>query len=142
MSRRDRMATLVHVRELVERRRLAEQAAARRERDAAEQAHTAARTALRSAAVPAGTALVPAGLVIHRASGVALGDAVDRTVQRERTAHRAAERADQRLVTAAKDRKAAERLSERRAEVIAVERDKREQRRLDDLALTVWRRGR
>ena len=142
MSRRDRLETLVHVRELVERRRMAEQAAARREHDAADRARTAAKAALRAATVPAGTTLVPAGLVIHRASGVALGDEVDRSVQRERTTRRAEEHADQRLVTAAKDRKAAERLAERRAEVIAVEREKRDQRRMDDVALTVWRRGR
>lgn len=142
MSRRDRLETLVHVRELVERRRMAEQAAARREHDAADRARTAAKAALRAASVPAGATLVPASLIIHRASGVALGDAADRTEQRERTTRRAEEHADQRLVAAAKDRKAAERLAERRAEVLAVEREQREQRRMDDVALTVWRRGR
>ncbi len=142
MSRRDRLEALVHVRELVERRRLAEQAAARREHGAADRARSAARAALRGAAVPAGTSLVPADLLIRRASGVAIGDEVERTEQRTRTTRRAVERADQRAVAAATDRKAAERLAERRAEVIAVEREKRTQRRLDDVALTVWRRGR
>lgn len=140
--KRDRLETLVHVRELVERRRIAEQAEARRERDAAEVAHLAARAALAGASIRPGTAVLPSALAAHRASGVALGETVERSQRAAVTADRRHERAEQRWSEAAKDRKAAERLSERRAEVVAVERDKRDRRRLDEVALTVWRRAR
>ena len=140
--RRDRLATLVHVRELVERRRLAVQAAARRQLDAAAAAHRESREALAGAAIDGGTSLSPTALVLHHAGGVALGDAAEAHQRAVVTATRTHERAEQRVIGAAKDRKAAERLQERRAEVIAVERERTEQRRMDELGLTVWRRGR
>lgn len=140
--RRDRLETLVHVRELVERRRLAEQAEARRERDAAEVAHLAARAALAGASIRPGTEVLPLALAIHRAGGVALGEAVQASERASVAADRRHVRAEQRWSEAAKDRRSAERLAERRAEVVAVERDKRDRRRLDEVALTVWRRAR
>jgi flagellar export protein FliJ len=140
--RRDRMETLVHVRELVERRRLAEQAEARREHDVAERAHHAARAALAGASFRPGTTVLPLGLAAHHAGAVALGEALDHATQTARMAERRHEQAQQRWSKAAMERKAAERLAERRAELLAAEEDKRERRQLDEVALTVWRRAR
>ena len=140
--KRDRLETLVHLRELVERRRPAEQAAARRQLDAATHANHAARAALAGAGARPGTSLAPLALAAHRASGVALGDRVQLANVAERAADRDLGLAERRTITAAKERKAAERLSERRAEALAAEAEKQQQRRMDDLALTVWRRAR
>ncbi len=140
--KRDRLETLVHVRELVERRRLAEQAEARQQREGAELAHTAARAALAGASFRPGTAVLPLGLAAHHAGVVALGEALDSSAQAVRAAERRHEQAEQRWSKAAMERKAAERLAERRAELLAVEEDKRERRQLDEVALTVWRRAR
>ena len=139
---RDRLATLLRVRELLERRRLAEQADARRSLQAAETAHARASEAVADAAVPAGTALEPAVLVGHRAGTVSLMEAHLAAADRVQLAAREQRRADERTVRAAVERRSAERLVARRAELTRRQRDRHERNEMDELGLQAWRRDR
>lgn len=140
--KRDRLETLLHVRDLVEKRRLAERAAAEREHQAAVKAEQAARAA-RSALVPiAGSWQDADELVVDRLVGMALQDAVVTAGMNVENASRQVDIAERRRTLAAIERRSVERLKERRDEEAAKEAAKVDGRRLDEAGLTVWRRRR
>ncbi|MFA9446417.1 hypothetical protein [Egicoccus sp. AB-alg6-2] len=137
--KRDRMKVVLQVREGLERRRLAEQAAAdlqlrlsteRRGEAVAARDERAAPTAVRSAEE----------LQQHRVGNVALEDAVERARERERQSRREAEIAQQRRVDAAIARRSAERLAERRQAEAATRASRIAETQLDAVALETWRR--
>ena len=137
---RDRLQTVLRLRELTERQRLAERSAARREALAAAEALDDARTALAGAVAAPGTSLVVARLGATRLGALAHVDAVEAAAERVELTTRQTERTVRRLVAAAVDRRSVERLSERRAAAIARADDRRDVRRMDEVALEVWRR--
>jgi flagellar biosynthesis chaperone FliJ len=137
--RRDRLQVVLQVRELFERRRLAEQAAADQQVRAAEAQRLAAEEARAAAAVRPGAACT-GELHQQRLAGLALHDAVDVAAGDERLARNQAERAEQRRVEASKARRSAERLHERRSSEAALLASKVAQRQLDAVALEGWRR--
>jgi hypothetical protein len=139
--RRDRLQVVVQVRQLLERRRLAERADAER----------ALRTALvrraeaedtRQGAVPAAGETGVEALLQHRATGMALNEAVDRAVDGERLARHDLAQAEDRRTRAAIARRSAERLDERRADEAAVRAARLADKQLDAVALESWRRRR
>jgi len=136
---RDRLQTVLRLRELTERQRLAERSAARREALAAAEALDDARTALAGAVAAPGTSLVVARLGATRLGALAHVDAVEAAAERVELTTRQTERTVRRLVAAAVDRRSVERLSERRAAAIARADDRRDVRRMDEVALEVWR---
>ena len=138
--RRDALKTVIRVRELAERRRLAEQAQALRDAEAADAARDQADAAFTGAAVPAGdtTAVV---LHSYRASIIALGEAVEDAEGTSAAAHQQVERAQQLTVEAAIERRSAERLEQRRDAAEAASVSREAQRRADETALQIWRRS-
>lgn len=139
--RRDRLATVLELRELVERQRLVERAAAAREHASAVEALGAACELRADAVVEPGTSMVASQLSAHRVQSIALGDAVDQLEVEVRATARESELAGQRLVAAAVRRRGVERLRDRRAAVAARATGRRDARRLDEVALQVWRRS-
>jgi hypothetical protein len=137
--RTDRLKVVLQVRELFERRRLAEHAAAERTRRAAEERRTSAEDA-RAAAVPTPGSTGRDELQQQRLAGLALHEAVDAAAQHERLAQRQADAAQERRVEASKARRSAERLHERRSSDAALLASKVAQRQLDAVALESWRR--
>lgn len=138
--KRDRLQTVLRLRELVERQRLAERAAAEREARAAAEALDDARVAFADATVVPGTSLVPTQLGAMRLGTLAHGEAVEVAAEQVQGTVRESERTSERLVAAAVDRRSVERLRERREAVIARAEDRRDARRMDEVALQVWRR--
>lgn len=139
--KRDRLATVLHLRELVERQRLAERAAAARTQALAEQALETAIELRADAALPAGTDLRAADLSAHRVQGIALDDLVATVDEKVRDSAEQSDRATQRMIAAAVERRSVERLRERRDAVAAKVEQRRDARRLDEVAIQVWRRS-
>jgi hypothetical protein len=137
--RTDRLKVVLQVRELFERRRLAEHAAAERARRAAEERRVSAEDA-RAAAVPTPGSTGRDELQQQRLAGLALHEAVDAASQHERLTQRQADAAQERRVEASKARRSAERLHERRSSDAALLASKVAQRQLDAVALESWRR--
>lgn len=140
--KRDRLQTVLHVRDLVEKRRLAEKAAAQREHDTAVAA-TRAAVAARAALLPvAGSTSDPGGLVVDRLVSLALQDAVVTAKIAEENAERTVAIAERRRTLAAIERRSVERLAERRELEADRAAAKVDERRLDEAGLTGWRRRR
>jgi len=140
--KRDRLESLLHVRELVEKRRLAERAAAEREHNAAESARTAAIAARAALRPVAGTAVEPDDLLVDRLVAMALQDAVITAGIGVENAQRGVDIAERRRTLAAIERRSVERLKERRQAEADRDAARLDGRRLDEAGLTAWRRRR
>jgi flagellar export protein FliJ len=139
--RRDRLATVLKLRERVERQRLAERAAADRHHATAVQSLGTAIELRADAVVTPGTSLDPAALAAHRVQVIALSDLVDTVEQKVQASVIETQLAGQRLIAAAVQRRSVERLRERRGAVTVKAEARRDGRRLDEVALQVWRRS-
>jgi flagellar export protein FliJ len=140
MSRADRLAAVLGVRERIEKQRLADQATAHREREHAS-ARLAAALAQRAAQqLYVGHTIATAELFAHRVGVAALGERVEQATEQVTTAERHVERAGTALVEAAVARRSVERLRERRLADTRAAEAKRQQRRDDEVALQIWRR--
>ena len=139
--RRDPMEAVLHVREVLERRCLVEEATARQTLRIATEARQAAEHLRDGDDRVVGAASVDR-LRHARLGGLARGEAVDAAVEHERATRRAAELAGQRRVEAAVSRRSAERLRERRADEAAANATRAAERQLDAVALETWRRRR
>lgn len=133
------LAAVLRVRTLLERRAIAEHAAAER---AVVEARAAAAEARRTRAThradvgPTSRGALTGG----RVAALALHEEVLRADLDERTRGREAEVTGQRRVEAAIARRSVERLDERRNAAAAAAAAKRTERQLDDLAIDRWRR--
>lgn len=138
--KRDRLRVVLHVRELVERRRLAERVAAEQtlhlaglRREAAERARDT------PAAMPDGDGGLGA-MQLHRLGGVALSEAAEAAAGAQAAAARDVAAATGRYVEAAVAHRSVERLAERRRTEAATQAAKAAERQLDAVALETWRR--
>ncbi|GGI06697.1 hypothetical protein [Egicoccus halophilus] len=137
--KRDRMNVVLQVREGIERRRLAEQAAADLQVRLAGQRRSSAVSALEQRSAP--TAFGSVGdLHQHRLGSLALTEAVERARDGELAARSQAEAADERRVQAAIARRSAQRLAERRGSEAAARASRAAESQLDAVALESWRR--
>jgi flagellar export protein FliJ len=139
--RRDRLATVLSLRERVERQRLAERAAADHRHATALQALQTAVELRAEAAVAPGTNLEPAQLSAHRVQVIALGDLVDAVEQVVHGSAQDRRLAARQLVAAAVQRRSVERLRDRRDAARTEADARRDERRLDEVALQLWRRS-
>jgi flagellar export protein FliJ len=139
--RRDRLTSVLELRERVERQRLAERAAADRRHATAMEALGTAIELRADAVVAPGTSLDPAELSAHRVQVIALNDLVDTVEQKVQTSGNETQLAGQRLIAAAAQRRSVERLRARRGAATAKAEARRDGRRLDEVALQVWRRS-
>lgn len=139
---RDRLQTVLRVRGLRERRRMADHAAAQRRLREREEARREAEEARRSVDHTPARAARASTLMLHRLGALAHDEAVERAAAAEAEARAAAARTEELRVEAAVDRRSVERLSERREQEEAHEAEQLEGRRTDEVALQVWRRGR
>ncbi|MFA9430929.1 hypothetical protein [Egicoccus sp. AB-alg2] len=137
--KRDRMKVVLQVREGIERRRLAEQAAAQLRLELARERHEQAVIALEGRGVPVDVAGVD-GLRQHRLGSLALNDAVERAREQQRLARQDAEVAERQRIDAAIARRSAERLAERRQAEAAARASRAAEIQLDAVALETWRR--
>jgi hypothetical protein len=138
---RDRLATVLRVRGLQERRRQAEEAAARRRAREAERERREAERARDEAATVPGTVARAQLLVLHRLGGLAHAERAEEAGQRQAAAEGELSDAQRRTVEAAVARRSVERLQERRTEEVVRRVERSEQRRTDEAAMQVWRRG-
>jgi hypothetical protein len=134
------LAAVLRVRTLLERRALAEHAAAERAVVVARGEVAVAREA-RAGHRPQVGSTDPRALLASRVGGLALDEQVARAGERQLATGREAEVTGQRRVAAAVARRSVERLDERRHAAAAVAAAKRTERQLDDLALDRWRRS-
>lgn len=139
MRRKDRMATVLRVRELVEHQRQADRAHAAGEVARASAARHDALAARAEAGASVGDAVTPAQLASVRSGAIALEDLVRHTTGEQRVAERKLTGAERRLTEAAIARRSAERLQERRELAEAREVQRVEDRRADDVGLQQWR---
>ena len=137
--KRDRMKVVLQVREGIERRRLAEQAAAHLRLGLASERREQAVVALDGRTGPTEVDRVEV-LRQHRLGSLALNDAVERAREHERQARAEADVAEQRRVEAAIERRSAERLAERRQAEAATRASRVADLQLDAVALETWRR--
>ena len=140
MSRHDRLAAVLGVRERIEKQRQADQAVAHRSREHASATLAAALAQRAAQQLVVGRRIATAELFAHRVGITALGDSVERATDDHAAADQMVERAAAALVDASVARRSVERLRERR---LADEREaeaKRQQRRDDEVALQIWRR--
>ena len=138
--RRETLHTVVRVRGLAERRRLAEQAAARRAVLAADADRVRAGAAF-AAAVPDVGRADAAALSLHHTGAIALGEAVEHADAARAEAQQSLAAAEQRTVAAAVERRSAERLQQRRQAADDRAAARLEQRRADEIGLQAWRRA-
>jgi flagellar export protein FliJ len=140
VSRQDKLAAVLGVRERIEKQRQADQAVAHRNREHASATLAAALANRAAQQLMVGHRIATEELFAHRVGIAALGDAVEQAGEHHRAADQAVERTGAALVEAAIARRSVERLRERR---LADEREaeaKRQQRRDDEVALQIWRR--
>ena len=140
MSRKDRLAAVLGVRERIEKQRQAEQATAQRDREHASAALAAALAQRAAQQLYVGHRLATEELFAHRVGLVALGESVEHAAGHHAATEQAVERAGARLVEAAVDRRSVERLRERRLADERAAEARRQQRRDDEVALQIWRR--
>jgi flagellar export protein FliJ len=140
MSRRDRLAAVLGVRERIEKQRQADQASAHREREHASATLAAALAQRAAQQLYVGHRIATAELFAHRVGLVALGESVEQAADHHAVADHAVERAGAALVEAAVARRSVERLRERRSADERAAEAKRQQRRDDEVALQIWRR--
>jgi flagellar export protein FliJ len=140
VSRQDRLAAVLGVRERLEKQRQAEQAVAHRDREHASAALAAALAQRAAQQLVVGRRLATAELFAHRVGLTALGESVEQATEHHTVAEQAVEHAGAALVEAAVARRSVERLRERRAADEREAEAKRQQRRDDEIALQIWRR--
>jgi flagellar export protein FliJ len=139
--RQDRLRTVLHVRELAERARLAQRAAAERARHAALEARASAEQARERHRPHVAAGLGAGDLHSFQLGGLALTAAVATAELEHRRAEQVVVEAERALVAAAVARRSVERLAERRTAAAAAAERKRQARRDDDVALQSWRRS-
>ena len=137
--RRDPIQAVLAVREVQERRRLAEEAAAAQALSIATAVREAAEDRRDTSQRTGGDTSVERLRQLHL-GGLAHADAAEVAAQDERVARRTAELATEGRVAAAVSRRSAERLHQRRADETAAAAARAMERQLDAVALEVWRR--
>ncbi|MTV27343.1 hypothetical protein FTX61_18270 [Nitriliruptoraceae bacterium ZYF776] len=133
------LAAVLRVRQLAERRRLADQARATTEVERA-RAVRAAAIAARDVQPPAEIEIRAAALVLRRLGGVAAHDDVLHADHQLLAAIRAEELAAARRVEASIEVRSVERLTERRRQDAARAAARRADQQLDDIAVQRWGR--
>lgn len=139
--KRDRLTTVLGIRERDERQRLREHAAAEHARRDALRALDTARSRGTDGLPTPGAHVLANELGSHRVQAIALQDAVHRAELEHRAAERGTEHSRQRLVAASVRRRSVERLRDRRSDRTARDDARRDARRADEIALQVWRRS-
>lgn len=137
----DRLAAVLRVRGLQERRKQADEAAARRRVREVERERHAAERARDDAVTMPGSIARAQLLVLHRLGAIASAERAEQATAREAGAHVELSDAQRRTIEAAVARRGVERLRDRRVTEAERRAERSEQRRTDEAAIEAWRRG-